>query len=91
MHDRALIICSIWLHVSYIGAASVAIGLVKAFVAETPLASSIALVFGGTALAIAAWDRAYAALEKKHRDEPEIRATSSSSHAAGKARAPASM
>jgi hypothetical protein len=61
--DRAVLACSVWLHVGYVGAVAVAAGLIQLFVAETSLPLALLLVFSGGLLAAACWHRAQAVLD----------------------------
>jgi hypothetical protein len=61
-YDRALFACSLWLHLTYVGMACAAIGLIEAFVPGARLAGPLALAMSGVVLAGCAWDRARAVL-----------------------------
>jgi hypothetical protein len=61
--DRALLACSLWLHVGFIGAVAVAAGLIQLFAGEASAFSALALAFSGGVLAAACWHRARTALE----------------------------
>jgi hypothetical protein len=65
--DRALIACSLWLHVAYIGAATMAVGFIKALDDSAGLVPSAGLAFCGAALAAGAWARARNAIGKAGR------------------------
>jgi hypothetical protein len=61
--DRAVVACSMWLHVGYIGAVAAAAGLIQLLVREATWPSALVLVFSGGILAAACWRRARAVLE----------------------------
>ena len=61
--ERALIACSLWLHLGFIGAAAVAAGLLLFFGTEATWLSALALAFSGGALVAASWRRARTVLE----------------------------
>jgi hypothetical protein len=65
--ERALIVCSLWLHIGFIGAAAMAVGLLQLFDGEPERLSALALVFSGGVLAAASWRRARAVLEHAER------------------------
>jgi membrane protein implicated in regulation of membrane protease activity len=56
--ERALVACSLWLHIGFIGAAALAVGLLQLFDGEPEWLSVLALVFSGGLLAAASWRRA---------------------------------
>ena len=62
--DRALIVCSFWLHVAYIGAATTAIGFIRALDGAALFAPSSGLALCGAALAAGAWSRARDVIER---------------------------
>jgi len=74
--DRPLVACSLWLHIGFIGAAALAVGLLQLFDAETTWLSALALAFSGAVLAAAGWRRARTVLEDAER--------ASSRHARGR-------
>jgi membrane protein implicated in regulation of membrane protease activity len=61
--DRPLVACSLWLHVAFIGAAALAVGILQLFDGETTWLSALALAFSGAVLAAASWRRARTVLE----------------------------
>ena len=61
--ERALVACSLWLHLGFIGAAAVAGGLLLLFGTEATSLSALALVFSGGVLMAASWRRARTVLE----------------------------
>jgi hypothetical protein len=61
--DRALLACSLWLHVGFIGAVAVAAGLIQLFDGEASAFSALALASSGGVLAAASWHRARTVLE----------------------------
>jgi membrane protein implicated in regulation of membrane protease activity len=61
--DRALLACSLWLHVGFIGAVAVAAGLIQLFDGEVSLSSALALAISGAVLTAASWRRARMVLE----------------------------
>jgi hypothetical protein len=61
--ERALIACSLWLHIGFIGA----VGLLQLFDGEPEWLSVLALVFFGGVLAAASWRRARTVLEHAER------------------------
>ena len=65
--ERALIVCSLWLHIGFIGAAALAVGLLQLFDGEPERLSLLALVFSGGVLAAASWRRARTVLEHAER------------------------
>jgi hypothetical protein len=65
--ERALVACSLWLHIGLIGAAALAVGLLQLFDGETKWLSALALAFSGGALAAASWRRARTVLEHAER------------------------
>ena len=85
---RALVICSIWLQVGYLGAATVAIGLLKALMEDGNLVPGLVQAFSGAFLMACCWRRAWSIMQRGQ-DAPHA-ATSSSSRAAATATAPAS-
>ena len=65
--DRPLVACSLWLHVGFVGAAALAVGLLQLFDGETAWLSALALAFSGAVLAAASWLRARSVLEDAER------------------------
>jgi hypothetical protein len=86
--DRALVVCSIWLQVGYLGAATVAVGLLKAFMEDGNLVPGLVQALSGAVLAACCWRRAWGVMQRGQ-GAPRA-ATSSSSRAAATATAPAS-
>jgi hypothetical protein len=64
---RALFTCSVFLHLGYIGAATVAAGLIQLLAGEATVWSVFALIFFGGLLATASWRRARTVVEPEHR------------------------
>jgi hypothetical protein len=64
--ERALLACSLWLHVGFIGATTVAVGLLQLF-DGTPKWLALALVFSGAGLGAASWCRARSVVEHADR------------------------
>jgi hypothetical protein len=62
--DRALVACAAWLLTGFIGATTVAAGLVRLFDGGAKSGTAMMLAFGGTALASAAWIHARACLDR---------------------------
>ena len=62
--ERALVACSLWLHLGFIGAAAVAAGLLLWFGTEATWLSALALAFSGGVLMAASWGRARTVLER---------------------------
>ena len=65
--ERALVACSLWLHIGLIGAAALAVGLLQLLDGETKWLSALALAFSGGVLAAASWRRARTVLEHAER------------------------
>ena len=65
--ERALVACSLWLHIGFIGAAALAVGLLQLFDGEPEWLWVLALVFSGGVLAAASWRRARTVLEQAER------------------------
>lgn len=61
---RALIACGMWLHLGLIGAAALAIGVIRLFEGEASLLSGLPMVVFGGMLAVAGWRRALAILKR---------------------------
>ena len=66
--ERALVACSLWLHIGLIGAATLAVGLLQLFDGETKWLSALALAFSGGVLAAASWRRGWSVLEHAGRE-----------------------
>lgn len=65
--DRAVVVCSLWLHTGYIGAVAVAAGLIQLFDPGTSWPAAMALAFSGGVLAAASWHRGRTVLEDAQR------------------------
>jgi hypothetical protein len=65
--ERALVACSLWLHIGFIGAAAMAVGLLQLFDGEATRLSALALAFSGGVLAAASWSRGRTVLEHAER------------------------
>ena len=65
--ERALVACSLWLHIGFIGACALAAGLVSLFEGEATWPWAVALVFSGGVLAAASWRRGLTVLEHAER------------------------
>jgi membrane protein implicated in regulation of membrane protease activity len=65
--ERALIACSLWLHIGFIGAAALAAGLLQLFDGETKWLSALALALCGGVLSAASWRRARTVIEHAER------------------------
>jgi hypothetical protein len=65
--ERALIACSLWLHIGFIGAAASAAGLLRLFEGETNWPLAVGLALSGGALAAVTWRRARTVLEHAER------------------------
>jgi hypothetical protein len=61
--QRALVACSLWLNVGFIGTAALAAGLLQLFDGEATWLSALALAFSGGVLATASWRRGLSVLE----------------------------
>jgi uncharacterized membrane protein len=59
---RALVACSLWLHIGFIGASAVAIGVLHLVDGDAPL-SALALAVSGGILAAAGWRRSRTVLD----------------------------
>jgi hypothetical protein len=64
---RAALACSLFLHAGYIGAATVAAGLIQLLAGEASGLSALALTFFGGLLAAASWRRARIVVERVDR------------------------
>lgn len=64
---HGLLTCSLFLHAGYIGAATVAAGLIQLSAGEASAWSALALIFFGAILATASWRRARTVVEPDHR------------------------
>jgi hypothetical protein len=84
--ERALVACSLWLHIGFIGAAALAAGLLQLFDSEASWLSALALAFSGCVLAAASWRHARTVLEDVERtsavagDAPRAASRSASGH-----------
>ena len=65
--ERTLVACRLWLHIGFIGAAALAVGLLQLFDGEPEWLSVLALAFSGGVLAAASWRRARTVLEHAER------------------------
>ena len=65
--DRALVACSLWLHVGFVGAAALAAGLIQLFDGEANWLSALGLALSGGVLAAACWLRSRTVLERAER------------------------
>jgi len=65
--ERARIACSLWLHIGFIGATALAVGLLQLFDGEAKWSSALALALSGGVLAAASWRRARTVLEHAER------------------------
>ena len=65
--ERALVACSLWLHIGFIGAAALAVGLLQLFDGEAKWSSALALALSGGVLAAASWRRTRTVLERAER------------------------
>jgi hypothetical protein len=83
MTERALIACSLWLHIGFIGAAAMAVGLLQLFDGEATRLSALALAFSGGALAAASWGRGRTVLE--HAERASAVTTNASGESASRA------
>ena len=70
--ERELVACSLWLHIGFIGAAALAVGLLQLFDGETRWPFALALAFSGSVLATASWRRALTVLERADRDQSSL-------------------
>jgi hypothetical protein len=64
---RALIASSLWLHIGFIGASVLAVGLLQLFDGEANLPWALALAFSGGLLAAATWHRGLTVLQHAER------------------------
>jgi hypothetical protein len=64
---RAVLACSLFLHAGYIGAATVAAGMIQLLAGEASGLSALALIFFGGLLATASWRRARIVVERVDR------------------------
>jgi hypothetical protein len=65
--DRAVVVCSVWLHTGYVGAVASAAGLFQLFDPGTSWLAALALAFSGGVLAAASWRQGQAVLEHAER------------------------
>ena len=70
--QRALVACSLWLHIGFIGAAALAVGVLQLFAGEARWPFALALAFSGGVLAAASWRRGLTVLERADRDQPSL-------------------
>ncbi len=61
--ERALVACSLWLHVGFVGAATLAAGSIQLFEGATSPLLALTLALSGAALAAMSWRRARTTLE----------------------------
>lgn len=61
--ERALVACSLWLHVGFIGTLAGAAGLVQLFDGKTQSSLALTLAFSGVVLGAMSWRRARTTLE----------------------------
>ena len=61
--QRALIACSLWLHVGFIGVAASAVGLLQLFDGGRTWLPALVLIVSGGALAATSWPRARRVLQ----------------------------
>ena len=80
---RALFTCSVFLHAGYIGAATVAAGLIQLSAGEGSVLSALALIFFGGLLAAASWRRARTVVELRHSVDPRHRVPAGTPHRQG--------
>ena len=71
--DRAVVVCSVWLHTGYIGAVAVAAGLIELFDPGVSTLAALALAFSGGMLAAVSWRRGRAVLEDAERSPAAAR------------------
>jgi len=71
--DRAVVVCSVWLHTGYIGVVAVAAGLIELFDPGASTLAALALAFSGGVLAAASWQRGRAVLEDAERSRAAAR------------------
>ena len=67
--ERALVACSLWLRIGFIGASAFAAGLLQLFDGEARWPFALAVAFSGGVLAAASWRRGLAVLERADRDQ----------------------
>jgi hypothetical protein len=65
--QRALIARSLWLHIGFIGASVLGVGLLQLFDGEANWPSALALAFFGSLLAAATWRRGLTVLQNAER------------------------
>ena len=71
--DRAVVVCSVWLHTGYIGVVAVVAGLIELFDPGASTLAALALAFCGGVLAAASWQRGRAVLEDAERSPAAAR------------------
>ena len=68
--DRALMACSLWLHIAFIGATGLAAGLILLFSGEASWPVALSVTSAGAMLAVACWRRSLAVLRRVDRAAP---------------------
>jgi hypothetical protein len=68
--ERALVACSVWLHIGFIGAVALAAGLLQLFDGKATWLSALALAFSGGLLAAAGGRRGWSVLKHAGRERP---------------------
>ncbi|MGH8712514.1 MAG: hypothetical protein ACREYB_00755 [Casimicrobiaceae bacterium] len=64
---HALLSCGLWLHIGFVGAATLGAGLFQWFAGPAPWLPALMLAACGGTLAVAAWRRSLAILERVER------------------------
>ena len=62
--DHALVACSLWLHIGFIGATALAVGLLELSAGGVAWLSALTLAVSGGALAAASWSRGRTVLDQ---------------------------
>lgn len=70
--ERVLVACSLWLHIGFIGASAVAVGLLQLFDGEARWPSALALTSSGGVLGQRVGARDLTALERADRDQSSL-------------------
>jgi len=70
--ERALVACSLWLHIGFIGASALAAGLLQLFDGEARWPFALALAFSGGVLPAASWRRGLIVLERADGDQSSL-------------------
>jgi hypothetical protein len=70
--ERALVACSLWLYIGFIGASAVAVGLLQLFDGEAKWPFALTLAFSGGLLGAASWRRGLTVLERADRDQSSL-------------------